>query len=309
MRQFQMNKVTRMSPKYLLLFVGLLAGQAYASDLTQKQYADVKNFLHELVRAHPDTVRSITVGPSDSGDMIEGVVIGNGSVHNLVVGTHHGNEYGSTEVAMAFAASLAVNPIVGQTVYVVPVLNISGYNARQREERDATGHYRDPNRDYPGPCGTEGPHHLKSTASLAKFIDQENITASATLHTFCPAVVYPWGISTYDVSTPYDNIFRSLANYATEMSKYTVGNSTEVLYPADGCYEDYAFWKSGVWSLLFELGYSHSPSQTDINEMIRTNVPGLRKMLEQAPHERASSHEFTGRCETRRLVRLDKHDE
>lgn len=298
-----------MSPKYFILLAGLLTGQALAGDLAQKKYADVKNFLHELVRTHPDTARSVTVGASDSGEMIEGVVIGNGATHNLVVGTHHGNEYGSTEVAMAFAASLAERPIANQTVYVIPVLNISGYNAKQREERDATGHYRDPNRDYPGPCGTEGPHRLKSTASLAKFIDQENIVATATLHTYYPAVVYPWGISTYDVSTPYDDIFKSLANYATEMSKYTVGNSTEVIYPADGCYEDYAFWKSGVWSLLFELGYSHNPSQTDINEMIRTNVPGLRKMLEQAPREKAAKHEFTGSCQTRRLNGVDKHDE
>ena len=140
------------------------------------------------------------------------------------MGTHHGNEYGSSEVAMAFAASMADKPIADQTVYVIPVLNISGYNAKQREEKDARGSYRDPNRDYPGPCGTSGPHRLKSTSSLAKFIDQENIISTATLHTYYPAVVYPWGISTYDVSTPYDDIFKTMVNNATEMSKYTVGN-------------------------------------------------------------------------------------
>jgi len=298
-----------MSFRSVVVLASLLVSQAFASDLSQKQYSDVKNFLHELVRTHPGTTRTVIVGPSDSGDMIEGVAIGQGAMHNLVVGTHHGNEYGSTEVAMAFAASMAENPIADQTIYVIPVLNISGYNAREREEKDANGYYRDPNRDYPGPCGTDGPYHLKSTAALAKFIDQENIIASATLHTFYPAVVYPWGISTYDVSTPYDDIFISLGKYATELSGYTVGNSSQVIYPADGCYEDYAFWKSGVWSMLFELGYSHSPSQSEIDEMIRTNVPGLRKMLEQAPREKAAKHEFTGMCDVRRLGRLDRRDE
>src|SRR5205823_12865107 len=124
-------------------------------------------------------------------------------------------------------------------IYVIPVLNISGYNANNRTERDLNGRYRDPNRDYPGPCGTEGPFHLKSTASLAKFVEQENIIASATLHTYYPAVVYPWGLSTYDTSTPYDNIFKTMVIHATEWSRYTVGNSTEVIYPADGAYEDY----------------------------------------------------------------------
>jgi carboxypeptidase T len=298
-----------MSSKSVIAVVVFLSSQVFAGDLAVKKYSDVKVFLHELERAHPGVVQDMIVGPSDSGEMIEGVKIGHGAIHNLVVGAHHGNEYGSTEVAMAFATSLANNPIADQTVYIIPVLNVSGYNAKQREEKDATGHYRDPNRDYPGPCGTEGPHHLKSTNSLAKFIDHENIISSATLHTFYPAVVYPWGMSTYDLSTPYDDTFKTMVNNATEMSHYTVGNSTDVIYPADGAYEDYAFWKSGVWSILFELGHSHNPTQAEVDEMVRVNIPGLRKMLEQAPREKAVNHDFTGRCETRRLARFDRHDE
>lgn len=298
-----------MSPKYMLAIAGLLAGQVFAGGIAEKNYSDVKNFLHELERTHPGVTRSVIVGHSDSGEDIEGIVIGHGAVHNLVVGTHHGNEYGSTEVAMAFAASVADNPIADQTIYVIPVLNISGYNAREREEQDASGHYRDPNRDYPGPCGTNGPFHLKSTTALAKFIEQENIITSATLHTYSPAVVYPWGISTYDLSTKYDDVFKTMVNNATELSQYPVGNSSQVIYPADGAYEDYAFWKTGAWSILFELGYSHNPKQGEIDEMIRVNVPGLRKMLEQAPREKAENHDFTGHCDTRRLARLDRHDE
>lgn len=297
-----------MSFKHLLLVVSLLsANQTLASELARKQYSDVKNFMHELVHTHPRSVRSIVIGPSDSGDTIEGVAIGDGDIHNLVVATHHGNEYGSTEVGMAFAASLADNPIPHQTVYIIPVLNIEGYNHKEREET-ANGHYHDPNRDYPGPCGTEGPHALKSTAALAKFIDNENIIATATLHTHFPAVVYPWGIPTYDTSTPYDGIFKIMGNNATEVSHYQVGNSTEVIYPATGTYEDYAYWKHGIWAMLFELGYSHNPSATDIQELIRVNVPGLRKMLEEAPKTRAENHVFAGHC-MKGLLHLDLHNE
>jgi hypothetical protein len=46
-----------------------------------------------------------------------------------------------------------------------------------------------------------------------------------------------------------------------------------------------------------------------VTKMINDNMPGLRKMLEQAPRERAATHEFTGNCEVRRLARLDRHDE
>src|SRR5207248_223649 len=109
----------------------------------------------------------------------------------------------------------------------------------------------DPNRDYPGPCGTEGPHKLKSTKALAQFVADKGIVASATLHTFYPVVAYPWGISTHDLSTPYDDLFKMLATSAVTESHYPIGNSTEAIYPADGTYEDYAFWKHGIWSLLF----------------------------------------------------------
>lgn len=297
-----------MNSKYFVLLTCLLVSHVWAKDPSQKQYSDVKQFMHELARTHPSTVQSVIIGPSDSGELIEGLSIGDGPLHNLVVATHHGNEYGSTEVSLSLAASLANNPIPNQTVYVIPVLNIKGYNAKNREEKDALGISRDPNRDYPGPCGTEGPHFLKSTASLAQFINRENIINSATLHTFYPAVVYPWGISTYDVSTLYDDLFKIMANKATEMSHYTVGNSTQVIYPADGCYEDYAFWKHGIWSILFELGFSHHPSQGEIDEMVRTNVPGIRKMLAEAQMERAVNHDFAGQC-IGRLRHLDRHDE
>lgn len=275
---------------------------------TKRNYAGVKSALQKMASEHPAAATLFTLAETDSKDSVVGLKIGQGPVKNLVVATHHGNEYGSTEVALAFAESLALNPIEGQTVFVVPVLNIGGYNNRMRNERDAKGLSRDPNRDYPGPCGTEGPFTLKSTRALADFIAREEIVASATLHTHYPAVMYPWGISTRDLATPYPDIFRDLVTWATEESRYQVGNSTEVLYPADGAFEDYAFWKHGVWSILFELGFSHSPSEQQIRAMIESNVPGLRRMLERAPKTRAANHAFTGQCDMR-LRSLDRHDE
>jgi hypothetical protein len=211
-------------------------------------------------------------------------------------------------VALAFAESVAADPIPGQTVYVVPVLNIGGYNKRSRYESNGKGAMSDPNRDYPGPCGTEGPFNLKSTKALADFIDHEKIVTAATLHTYFPAVVYPWGISTQDLANAYPEIFQKLVEAGTVESRYRVGNSTEVIYPADGAFEDYAYWKHGIWSILFELGFSHSPSDSEIQTMIAQNVPGLRRMLMTAPTTVAANHSFTGRCDVM-LRKLDRHDE
>jgi carboxypeptidase T len=272
-----------------------------------KTYADVLKFMHDTAARYPEQAKLISLGVSDSGLAIEGLALGSGPINNLVVATHHGNEYGSTEVASAFAAHLAEYPILGQTIYVIPVLNITGYNAKQRWERVA-GHFYDPNRDYPGPCGTDGPFLLKSTAHLARFVADHSIVTTATLHTHYPAVVYPWGISSHDLSTPYDGIFKMIAAAATVESKYPIGNSTELIYPADGTYEDFVYWKHGTWSLLFELGYSHTPTDSEISKMAKTNVIGLRRMFEQAPRQRADNHDFIGRCDSRLSI-LDLRDE
>ncbi len=292
---------------YLAFSVAVLFSQGAHARLANS-YDDVKRFDANLA-AQYSNVQVITIGQSDSGEPIQGLKIGNGPVKNMIVSTHHGNEYGSTEVALAFAESIAKNPIAGQTVYVIPVLNISGYNHGNREEYAAAdGSYHDPNRDYPGPCGTEGPFKLKSTYDLAQFVARENIVTSATLHTYYPAVVYPWGISTHDLTTPYQDIFENLVKTATEQSHYQIGNSTDVIYPADGAYEDYAFWQHGIWSILFELGESHYPSDKDLQRMAEVNVPGIRHMLETAPTTRATDHAFHGRCDVA-LKFLDRHDE
>lgn len=311
-----MKHLTRLSvltiiSAFICIYSVAQAGQFPIS----KNYTEVQTFMRQIVAAYPNNAALIEIGKSDFQNMsIEGVRISLGQAlarsqpKTLVVASHHGNEYGSVEVAKGIMLDLAKNPISNVTVYVVPVLNIGGYNSRNRYERDATGAGRDPNRDYPGPCATEGPFKLKSTRALAEFLVRADIVASATLHTYYPAVVYPWGLSTHDTSTPYDSDFQKLCSMATIESKYPIGNSTELIYPADGTFEDYAFWQHGIWSLLFELGYSHSPSQQAVDEAVRVNTPGLRRFLEATPKVRAPNHAFTGKCDVS-LKSLDRHDE
>lgn len=275
---------------FLSLF--LMASASAATSNYNKVVAD----LQTIAQANSQNAQVFDLGMSNAGQMIVGIKIGSGSIADLVVGTHHGNEYGSTAVAMGAAAAFAKDPIPGHTVYVIPVLNISGYNVREREETIGRGTI-DPNRDYPGPCVTTTPHRSKATKLLADFVAQKNIITSATLHTFSPAVLYPFGFSTSDTETKDDSEFIGLSKAATVASRYDYGNSKEMLYAADGAFEDYAYWKHGIWSLLFEMGSSHSPSQGQMQKLIADNVPGLRKFFEMAPKERSAHHAFTGRCD------------
>ncbi len=298
------------SAAYAGLFLFTLS--AHSADLrigsTDRKYPDVKSFVQKLASDYQEQVKLFSLGVTDGKDEVLGVKIGTGPVHNLVVSTHHGNEFASTELALAFAESVAKAPIEGQTLYIIPVLNIGGYNSRNREEHNDRGVSFDPNRNYPSPCGTEGPFTLKSTKALADFLEREKIVVSATLHTFYPAVVYPWGISSRDLGTAYPDTLKKLVTDATEESHYQIGNSSDVIYPADGTFEDYAFMKHGIWSILFELGYSHSPGENDMQTMISTNLPGLRRMFINAPTQTAANHAFSGKCDLT-LRSRDRHDE
>lgn len=280
-----------------ILALFLLAGP------NPSNYEKVVTTIQKIAEGNPANAKLISIGVNDQGVPIQALQIGSGPVNTLIVGTHHGNEYGSTAVALGVADALAKNPVAGETVFVIPVLNISGYNKNNRYETGVSGSY-DPNRDYTGPCKSGSTFNLKSTKALADFMEAKNIQISATLHTYFPAVVYPWGISTHDLSTPYDTQYKALVKDATQESGYQTGNNTEVLYPADGTFEDYAYWKHGAWSLLFELGFSHSPDQTAIKNMVDVNVPGIRRFLENSPKKRVDTHAFVGKCDAGLLGRV-----
>lgn len=267
-------------------------------------YDKVVTTLQQIADKYPANAKVITIGVNDQGTPIQALQVGSGETNSLIVATHHGNEYGSTAVALGVADAFAQNPVAGQTVYIIPVLNVTGYNKGRREESSLTNGALDANRDYTGPCKGGAAFRLKSTKALADFIDQKNIQISATLHTYWPAVVYPWGISTHDLSTPYDAQYQKLVADATQESRYQTGNNTQVLYPADGTFEDYAYWKHGIWSLLFELGFSHSPDTVAMKNMVDVNVPGLRRFLENSPKTRVVDHDFKGRCDVNVLQRV-----
>lgn len=267
-----------------------------SANAATNNYDTVVSNLQKIAQANPQNAQMFNLGMSDSGKMIVGLKIGSGDTADLVVATHHGNEYGSTAVAMGTAEAFAKDPIPGHTVYVIPVLNISGYNTDEREEQAGRA-YVDPNRDYPGPCIQTTPHRLKDTKLLADFVATKNIIASATLHTYSPAVLYPFGFSTNDTATKDDSAFIGLSKAATVESHYDIGNSKELLYAADGAFEDYAYWKHGIWSLLFEMGTTHDPNSNQMKKLVADNVPGLRRFFEMAPKDRSVDHAFTGTCD------------
>jgi carboxypeptidase T len=305
------HNLLRSTALFVLLLCSLgFAASAQASIGTSHDYELVKKFLADLASRYPGNAEVFQLGKNSQGLSVYGLKVGSGPVKNLIVGTHHGNESAATDLALAAAADLAGQPVAGRTIYVIPVLNISGFNANRRREQIANDPQitQDPNRDYPGPCGSAGPFVLKSTQALANFIEREGIVSSATIHTPGPIVLYPWGHDTKDSHTNYEREFIALAEMCTQDSGYAIGNSGVNYKPANGTFEDYAFWKHGIWSLLFEVSESNHPTDSELEVIIQGNVPGLRRFMQNAPVERAPDHEFKGTC-TQKLTPILQREE
>lgn len=304
-----------MNNRILLSFIFCFIGPLFTGHVSHAQLVDgvaaryqmVLDRLDDLVEKYPDTSEIIELGTNDKDKTIYVLKVTDPKAeetsHQLVVGGHHGNEYGSVEVAMAFAESIAKKPLEGRTVYVLPALNITGYNTNTRRED-----FIDPNRDYLGPCGSHDtstskepkdddnkPFQLKSTKLLADFLVEKNISASLTLHTYGNVITYPWSVNYEQITNDHDT-FVAMAELGSEKNNYKIGTAADLLYFVAGNFVDYAYWEHGVWAFLFEIGTSHYPSDKSVKEAISLNVPAMRDMLDVAPAERSVSHAYDLTC-------------
>jgi hypothetical protein len=165
-------------------------------------YDTIVTRLQELAKKPQTSL--FTLGQNDQGQSIVGIILGDASfakTKHLMVGTHHGNERMAAEVPFHFANIVLEalnNPnhpdhdkYENTLLFVIPVLNISGYNANRREETGSDHRTHDSNRDYEDPCATKADFGLKSTTLLSELIEKENIIAAVTLHGYIGSFTYP----------------------------------------------------------------------------------------------------------------------
>ena len=267
-----------------------------------KPYEDIVAQMRGLYSDAPDFVQMVTLGQNDQGIEIWGLRLESpqtleGKVAHLLVGTHHGNEQDAAPLSMAFARKVLAILQGGQSAnqelaasgiyYVFPVLNISGYNMGYRREQDAAGIWHDSNRDYPDPCVTHKYFKLQSIALLAEFVEVREIVSAVSIHGYIGTFTYPWGFYTQDTKTPDHDIYHQLLSHAAAVNQYRVGNHKDVIYPATGSFEDWAYHDHGVWVALLEM--KRNPDYA-------TDVDALMRFFIAAPRERSLNHAHYGQC-------------
>jgi hypothetical protein len=219
------------------------------------------------------------------------------TVQHLVVAAHHGDETLSVAVALEFiqqALSAMNDPAspyhldtLGKTFHVIPVLNIGGYNADRREERDASGRSFDPNRDYDDPCGGGMKFNLASTKALALYLIRQEITAAVTIHGYIGTFTFPWGTFSDQTLTPDHDLFVTVSEAVSEINGYRIGTHADVIYPTNGAFEDWAYHELGVWTTLLEI--RRRPDKVK-------DAQGLLRYFGRVPQELSAFHDHLGDC-------------
>jgi len=264
------------------------------------RYKAIYDQMTAMETANPGLAKVFSIGTNDEGVDLYALRISTSpqemdksKIGQFLVATHHGNEGGSTEVAMEFMRDLIRRyqsdelwrGQLGQTEWtILPVLNVSGYNSNRRQE-----HGQDPNRDYPGPCTQNGYGKLKSIRTLMSFLETRSFAGSITAHGYVGNFTYPWGFYTDNNKTLDENRYREIARKVADVNDYSYGNAGDAVYPANGCFEDYIYWKHGSWSLLLEL---RSGSQSDV----KATVPAVATFYDLIDSTASSKNQFSANC-------------
>jgi carboxypeptidase T len=264
------------------------------------RYLDIVNQMKAVQTNHSGFVSMFSLGANDDGVEIYALRISTTPTNmdpqkagHLVVATHHGNEVEAATFAIDFINDLVAR-YESSELYrgrlsdiewtVVPVLNVSGYNAKNRYE-----HGQDPNRDYPGPCVTGEGGRLKSIRQVMNLLNSRVFAGSLTVHGYAGAMTYPWGVNVDDTRTKDDNRYSAILAKAASLNGYSYGTSTDIVYPCDGAFEDFVYWRHGIWSLLLEL---KSGSASDR----KMTVPAIAKYFDELDASPSVQNQLTSQC-------------
>ncbi|CAH2093050.1 unnamed protein product [Euphydryas editha] len=285
---------------------------------------DIHGFMDYLAKTYPKIVSVNTIGKSYEGRDLKVLRISDGKPTNKAVfidGGFHAREWISPATVTYIINQIAENfdeesdDIKNIDWYMLPVVNPDGYeythltdrlwrkNRRPSISRQCIG--ADLNRNFgyrwggrgssSNPCsdiyrGSRAFSEPESRA-VSDFIKTStaNFTAYLSYHSYGQYLLYPWG---YDTAVPPDHndldfVGKRIAAAieTTGGSKYTVGCSSRVLYPASGGSDDWAKGQGIKYAYTIELSdtgrYGFILPTSYIEPVGRESLAGIRVLASE----------------------------
>lgn len=264
----------------------------------------VSDQIDAIYASYPSVTKKISLGQNDNRQDIFAVRISatpdkvdSTKIGFFIVGGHHGNEQHSVTLALHLARSIARRmtlPTFRDTTmldtewWIVPAVNLPGLEHGHRWEQG-----RDPNREYKGPCHAGTSRPLKSIQSIVDTLETRTFTAAATLHGYIGTLTSPWGVTTPSPKPIDYPVYETWLRKASRHNGYAWGTSSEMIYPANGTFEDYVFWKYGMWSLLVELKTGNTLDLANTTDAVLEFFSQVNATRAAAPSASVSCHHST----------------
>ncbi len=257
-------------------------------------YISLMNDLAALVQAHPDIARLDTIGTSVQGRALVFLKISDNVNQRefepevRIVGTHHGNEWPSTEIPYLFAQYLldhyGTDPQVTELVnereiWIMPLFNPDGHEMQQRRNANNV----DLNRDYGYMWGGEGsspyPYSQPETQAMYEFSQQHNFTLSLSYHTYGEVVNYIWN---WAPDPPPDSAqILEISEHYASYNNYWVTEGYQ-WYQTLGDLNDYSYGIDSDIDWTIELGNEFIPPYSQIPAIFEENRQAMLDFVERA---------------------------
>jgi carboxypeptidase T len=281
---------------FIISFLSIASLSCFA--MTATQVSDQIDAIHHSC---PSVTNKVSLGQNDLRQDIFALRISTtpekidaAKIGFFIVGGHHGNEQHSVTLALHLARSVARrmtlpvfrdNTMLDTEWWVVPAVNLPGLEHGHRWEQG-----RDPNREYKGPCHAGTTRPLKSIQSIVDTLERRTFTAAATLHGYIGTLTSPWGVTTPNPKPIDYPTYETWLRKASRHNGYAWGTSSEMIYPANGTFEDYVFWKFGMWSLLVELKTGNTLDLADTTDAVLEFFTQVNATRAQDPSATVSCH-------------------
>jgi predicted deacylase len=269
--------------KTVLIFFGLFAASfTQAQEIHFNQYHtqdEINQLMRDEAKNHPELVKFAVLGKSEQGREVSYVAIGKkaGAPALYYNGTHHGDEWSSTESILALMDYLVVHandPTISSllssyTFYLQPLVNPDGHAARTRTDP----HGRDPNRDYAWSGRAEtSSFKVPVIALVKKLMDQIKPRGAAAYHSGIEEVLWSWCYTSQ--KTADANLLLQITKKTAEAMGFDRYMQSYFDYQTDGEFIDYAYMKYNTIALTFEVSNAKTPAVSQLNEIVQNSVKG-----------------------------------
>lgn len=242
---------------------------------------EIKSFMLEVSRQHPELVKMKFLGYSQQGREIHYLIVSKHDPETVPAlyfnGTHHGNEKSSTEGILGlidFVVQNRAQPVVSEVLeqyalYFQPLVNPDGHALHSRS--DSLG--RDPNRDYSFPERDEQDSFKIQDVRLVKsLVDQVKFRAAVAYHSGMEAILWP---ACYTPQRTSDaDTFYTLSKISADAMGIRRYVQSYYDYPTKGEFIDYVYTSHGTLALTFEVSADPTPPSSQIKQYVQRSVKG-----------------------------------